>query len=129
MRLSLALILVLLLSGCGWLYKQDVQQGNLLEPDQIDALKPGMTKRQVLLVLGSPALMSPFHDNRWDYVSSYRDGEGNVDLKRLTVFFEDNLLVRTEGDYEPGSNAEADGSATEAPPGDGAAAAKGEDES
>ncbi len=105
--LILALIVTVLLSGCGWLYKQDVQQGNLLELDQVDALKPGMTKRQVILVLGTPAVQSPFHDNRWDYVSSYKDSEGKIDLKRLTVYFEDNVLVRTEGDYEPGKSAAA----------------------
>jgi outer membrane protein assembly factor BamE len=106
MRLTFALILAVLLSGCNLLYKQDVQQGNLLETDQIDALKPGMTKRQVMLILGTPAIQSPFHEDRWDYVSSYKDGRGNIDLKRLTVFFDDNVLVRTEGDYEPGKSVE-----------------------
>jgi outer membrane protein assembly factor BamE len=106
MRLPFALILAVLLSGCNLIYKQHVQQGNVLEPDQIDSLKPGMTKRQVMLILGTPAIQSPFHENRWDYVSSYRDGDGNIDLKRLTVIFDDNVLVRTEGDYEPGKSAE-----------------------
>jgi outer membrane protein assembly factor BamE len=124
MRLTFALILAVLLSGCNWLYKQDVQQGNLLETDQIDALKPGMTKRQVMLILGTPAIQSPFHENRWDYVSSYKDGGGNIDLKRLTVFFDDNVLVRTEGDYEPGKSAEP-----EAPEGAGEAKAEAEAES
>lgn len=115
MRAILALPLALALSGCGLLYKQSVQQGNLLETDQVDALKPGMTKRQVMLVLGTPALQSPFHDDRWDYVSSYKDGEGEIDLKRLTVVFEDNVLVRIEGDYEPGKGVRAKGTDPESP--------------
>ncbi|MBV6413652.1 MAG: outer membrane protein assembly factor BamE [Xanthomonadales bacterium] len=118
MRAILALLLALVVSGCGLLYKQSVQQGNLLETDQVDALKPGMTKRQVMLVLGTPALQSPFHDDRWDYVSSYKDGEGEIDLKRLTVVFDDNVLVRIEGDYEPGKGVHAKGSDPESPVGD-----------
>jgi outer membrane protein assembly factor BamE len=103
---SLALVLAAALSGCGWLYKQPVQQGNVLEPEQIDSIKPGMTKRQVSLVLGSPALQNAFRDDRWDYVSSYKDPDGVVELKRFTVVFDDGVLVRTEGDYEPGNAAE-----------------------
>jgi outer membrane protein assembly factor BamE len=109
MRAILALSLAVMLSGCGLLYKQTVQQGNLLETDQVDALKPGMTKRQVALVLGTPAVQSPFHDNRWDYVSSFKDSDGKIDLKRLTVIFEENVLVRIEGDYEPGKGVHAKG--------------------
>ena len=115
MRVLFALILAVALSGCGMLYRQSVQQGNLLEDDQVDALKPGMTKRQVSLVLGTPAIDSPFHQNRWDYVSSYKDAQGTVDLKRLTVIFEDDVLVRIEGDYEPGKGVKADGTGAESP--------------
>ncbi len=106
MRITILALAVVSFAGCGWLYKQPVQQGNVLEAEQIDAIKPGMTKRQVTLVLGSPALQGAFRDDRWDYVSSYKDQDGNVELKRLTVVFEDGVLVRTEGDYEPGSAAE-----------------------
>lgn len=125
MRVILALTFAVALSGCGLVYKQAVQQGNLLEEDQVDALKPGMTKRQVSLVLGTPALSSPFHDNRWDYVSSYKDADGKVDRKRLTVFFEDNVLVRIEGDYEPGKGVKADGTEPESPKTEAETDAKG----
>ncbi len=108
MRISVLALAIVALSGCGLLYKQPVQQGNVLEPEQIDAIKPGMTKRQVTLVLGSPALQGAFRDDRWDYVSSFRDQDGNVELKRITVVFEDGVLVRTEGDYEPGSAVESE---------------------
>ena len=35
-------------------------------------------------------------------MSSFKDDSGKIELKRLTVIFDDNVLVRTEGDYEPG---------------------------
>jgi len=108
MRLIAVLLLALLSSGCGLLYKQSIQQGNVLEAEQVDALKPGMTKRQVMLVLGTPAVESPFHDSRWDYVSSYKDEDGKLSLKRLTVIFDDSVLTRIEGDYNVGKSKASD---------------------
>src|SRR3982751_2537256 len=53
MRLRwLALLALVPLTGCGLVYKVDVQQGNLFDKNTVDSLKPGMTKRQVLLVMG-----------------------------------------------------------------------------
>lgn len=99
MRLILIALAALLLNACGLLYRQDVQQGNLFEEDQLETLKPGMTKRQVVLILGSPALQSPFREDRWDYVSSTKI-DGKFETKRLTLYFDGNLLARIEGDYD-----------------------------
>ena len=95
----IALIALIPLSGCGVLYKLDVQQGNLFDKDQVDTLKPGMTKRQVLLVMGSPSIISPFDQDRCDYVSTIKRGRGKMESKDLTLFFENESLARIEGDY------------------------------
>jgi|CXWL01.1.fsa_nt_gi outer membrane protein assembly factor BamE len=115
MRLIVVLLLASLSTGCGLLYRQSVQQGNVLESEQVDALKPGMTKRQVVLVLGTPAIQSPFHDDRWEYVSSFKDADGKIELKRLTVVFADNVLTRIEGDYEVGKGVKAEGAEPDTP--------------
>lgn len=97
---SLALLLALAsLGGCGILYKPDVQQGNLLEKKNVEELKPGMTKRQVLALLGSPSVQSPFAQDRWDYVASYQHRGGPVDVRRLTLYFKSDALVRTDGNF------------------------------
>lgn len=90
-----------LLGGCGLIYRLDVQQGNVIEQQQVDQLRPGMTRRQVALVMGTPAIADPFHQNRWDYVHSLRRGNGETEIKRFTVFFENGVLARTEGDFSP----------------------------
>lgn len=102
-RLVLLLTLPLFLSGCGnLLYRQDVQQGNLVEQKDVNALKPGMTKRQVTLIMGAPALGTPFHENRWSYVrSDFRGDTNDREVKRLTLMFDNGVLVRIEGDYQP----------------------------
>jgi outer membrane protein assembly factor BamE len=102
MRLRwLALVAFLPLAGCGLIYKVDVQQGNLFDKETVDSLKPGMTKRQVLLVMGSPAIISPFDQDRWDYVSSIRRGRHVMEEKDLTLYFKDDALVKIDGDYFP----------------------------
>jgi outer membrane protein assembly factor BamE len=97
----IALIALIPLSSCGVLYKLDVQQGNLFDKEQVETLKPGMSKRQVLLVMGSPSIISPFNQDRWDYVSSIRRGRGEMETKDLVLYFENEALARIEGDYFP----------------------------
>ena len=98
---SIALIAVLSLSGCGIFYKLDVQQGNLFNEKQVETLKPGMTKQQVLLVMGSPSVVSPFDQDRWNYISSIKRGRGKMETKDLILLFENDALAKIEGDYFP----------------------------
>ncbi len=98
--LSAALALVLL-SGCGIIYRANVYQGNLLEAQAVEQLKAGLTKRQVVLLLGSPAVEDPFHHDRWDYFASFKRGRGETEVKNLTLHFDGDLLSRWEGDYFP----------------------------
>jgi len=100
--ISLLVLLSMGLSGCGLFYHQPVQQGNVLEQEDIDLLEPGMSKRQVALIIGTPAIVSPFHHDRWEYVSRFKNSDLEVDRKNFTVFFENGALTRLEGDYTPG---------------------------
>lgn len=102
MRLRwLALLALVPLTGCGLIYRVDAQQGNLFDKSTVDALKPGLSKRQVLLVMGSPAVISPFNQNRWDYVSTIRRGRHKMASKDLVLYFKDGALVKIDGDYFP----------------------------
>lgn len=102
MRLRwLALLTLVPLTGCGLIYKVDTQQGNLFDKSTVEALKPGMTKRQVTLVMGSPSVISPFDQNRWDYVSTIRRGRNKMASKDLVLTFKDDALVKIDGDYFP----------------------------
>lgn len=95
-RLSILLaILVLGNTGCVKLYKIDVQQGSVVTPELAARVKPGMSKREVRGVLGTPPLADPFHVDRWDYVYSFRPGgqkEESV-TSRITVYFRNDVVV------------------------------------
>jgi outer membrane protein assembly factor BamE len=89
-------------SGCGILYKQPIYQGNLIEKAAADQLQVGMSKEQVVNLLGTPSIADPFHHDRWDYTASQRDGRlGRIQVKDLTVWFENGSLNRWEGEYFP----------------------------
>lgn len=82
-------------------YRPTVQQGNVVTQDQINELQPGMTKRQVRFILGTPMLTDVFHANRWDYVYTLGEGSRPGEVRRVAVEFEEDRLVRISGDLKP----------------------------
>lgn len=111
----------LLLSGCTnwefpWVYRIDVDQGNIITQEKVNQLKPGMSREQVRFVMGSPLLADTFNENRWDYVYTLRDGEGKNTEQRLTVIFVNDQLARLSGTLMPQASAPSTTTpATEAP--------------
>ncbi len=99
---GLVVLLILpLMAGCGSLrfpgvYRINVEQGNIVTQEMVDQLKPGMTRRQVRYILGTPLIEDPFHSARWEYLYMLRNGDDTLREQRLTVYFEgDNLLRYT----------------------------------
>ncbi|WP_273430752.1 outer membrane protein assembly factor BamE [Chitinibacter tainanensis] len=90
-------------------YKLDIPQGNQITMDQLENLKVGMTQSQVRFLLGTPLLVDPFHQDRWEYI--YRDEKsGDVKVnKRFSIIFENNMVARWEGEVlpEPAARKEA----------------------
>jgi outer membrane protein assembly factor BamE len=91
------------------LYKADIQQGNAISQDMLAKLKPGMTPSQVRFVLGTPLLVDPFHNNRWDYVYRLVQGGKLVEHRRITVVFENDKLKAIEGDVVAAEQAKPEG--------------------
>ncbi|MCF7984605.1 MAG: outer membrane protein assembly factor BamE [Thiohalocapsa sp.] len=92
------------LSELPFVYKMTVQQGNIINEAMVDQLQIGMTKAQVRFVLGTPLLTDMFHTDRWDYTYTIRRGHAPMETKRLTLFFEDDLLSRIDGAMQPDPN-------------------------
>jgi outer membrane protein assembly factor BamE len=88
------------------IYRPEVQQGNVLSQEQVDSLKPGMTKRQVRFLLGTPMLTDVFHANRWDYTFTFGVGSQPTEIRHVAVHFENDRLVRISGDMRPQPEAE-----------------------
>lgn len=120
MRKLLTLIAVfasLLLGACSrdpvvnrlpWVYRIEIQQGNVIEQDQVNQLREGMSRDQVAFILGTPLIRDPFHADRWDYYFEYRPGskgKGEPRRDHLAVFFEEDALSRVEGTLVPDPDA------------------------
>lgn len=103
----LALIATLALAtGC--LYRLPIDQGNVLNPKLVEQLEPGMTRSQVMFLLGTPMIPNGFNTDRWDYYFYRKDEKGKVhNSERLTVWFKDDKVDRLEGDAAPKPKAPA----------------------
>lgn len=113
----------LLLVGCmpkikiPSVHRITVQQGNVITQEMIDRLKPGMTRSQVIFVMGEPVFRNTFNDKRWDYIYTIEVGDQYSDDKRVSVYFENDLLAYFTGDYAPsGSDSDEDDAASEEEP-------------
>jgi len=102
------------LSGCSSVprivteYKIDIQQGNVLTQDMVSQLRPGLSKDQVRFILGTPVLMDMFHANRWDYVYRLQTGNGKVEMRKFSTFFDTgDKLVRVAGDVSAAQASDA----------------------
>ena len=82
-------------------YKVEVVQGNFVSKEQVEQLKAGMPRQQVREILGTPLLTDVFHTNRWEYVFTIRRQGVEPQQRRLTVFFNGEVLDRFEGDAMP----------------------------
>lgn len=115
----ISLIASLFLAGCSsdpivnrlpFVYRIDIQQGNVITQDMVDQLRVGMSKRQVQFILGAPLLTDPFHAQRWDYVYVYEPGShGKSDTteQRLTLFFADDRVTEISGTLHPNPQPDA----------------------
>jgi len=119
MRARIITLAVLLIAGCSsvpsLLYKIEIQQGNVITQEMVNKLKPGMTRSQVRFALGSPMISDAFHENRWDYLYRFEQRGRLIEQRKLTIFFEDDHLVRIDGSFAtPGAFLQSQPQAPEA---------------
>lgn len=111
-RLTILVLLCLSLGACSGgfrlgfpgVYRIDIAQGNIVTQEMIDQLKPGMTKRQVRFIMGTPLIIDTFEPERWDYFHSMSRRGKQESQEHVTLFFENDKLVRFGGDFAPSSS-------------------------
>ena len=82
-------------------YRMDIVQGNVVTREQVAYLKPGMQRSMVRDILGTSLLVSVFHAQRWDYVFTLERQGAEPQTRRVTVFFNNDVLERVESDELP----------------------------
>jgi len=84
-----------------FVYRQDIQQGNVITKEMLNQLHPGLSKRQVRFIMGTPTLIDTFHQLRWDYVYTITHGWGDMESKHIYLYFnQQEQLARIEGDVQ-----------------------------
>ncbi len=95
-------------------HRIDIQQGNVVTQEMVAKLKPGMTRQQVRFVLGTPPIVDPFRQDRWDYVYYYKKAGQVAEHRRLILLFDGDTLKTIEGDVVAAASGPMSGGA-EAP--------------
>ena len=94
-------------AGCGsnfgfpGVYRINVEQGNVVNEEMVEKLRPGLNKRQVRYIMGTPLIEDSFHADRWDYRYLLRNGTETLMETRLTLWFDGDELARAEGPDAP----------------------------
>ena len=102
-------LLFISVSGCSSFspYKMEIRQGNYVAADARKKLRVGMSRQQVVSLLGSPLVSDVFHGNRWDYIYRFEEKTRLVEQQRLTVFFEGDFVQRVEDSQAAENKVEA----------------------
>ena len=121
MRTLLISLAIACLSACSFVgfpgvYKIDVEQGNIITQEMADQLQPGMSRRQVRFILGTPRVEDTFNQDRWDYPYVKRNGLKVLSESRLTVMFDGDELQTVTGDYLPAAWQDPESTDTAEPP-------------
>jgi outer membrane protein assembly factor BamE len=103
---ALASLLGAVLTTGGCVYRPNIQQGNLLEVEDVEKVETGMTRSQVRYLLGTPMLADPFDPQRWDYIYTFRRGrESRIDRSHFVVHFDGDKVSKVEKlDLPDGAN-------------------------
>jgi outer membrane protein assembly factor BamE len=67
----------------------------------IEQLQPGMSRRQVRFIMGSPLVEDTFNPNRWEYPYVIRNGRNIIREAQVSILFDGDRLVEVRGDYLP----------------------------
>jgi len=76
------------------IHRMDVQQGNVFTEETLNKLSIGMDQRKVRLIAGTPLIVDPFRNDRWEYVYSFHQGITNeTQYSYVTLIFANNQLT------------------------------------
>ncbi len=73
----------------------------MLPPAAVAEIAEGMSRREVVAILGEPIITSLFNGNRWDYVYSINRSGEKPKPQRVTVFFENDRVSSLEKEGIP----------------------------
>ncbi|MDQ2994751.1 MAG: outer membrane protein assembly factor BamE [Pseudomonadota bacterium] len=75
-------------------YNVEVQQGNIITAKMANQLRVGMSREQVMSIMGEPVVVCTFNNDRWEYVYTLSKRGHALETKHTTVIFSGDRLVK-----------------------------------
>jgi outer membrane protein assembly factor BamE (lipoprotein component of BamABCDE complex) len=69
-----------------------LDQGRLIDNERFQKIDTGLSKEQVIYLLGKPSLESPFIDNQWNYI--YFNNSDTKKQKALSIHFKNEKVFK-----------------------------------
>ncbi|WIX33045.1 outer membrane protein assembly factor BamE [Salinicola sp. JS01] len=109
-RTAVLVLAASLIAGCSYfgVYKRDLVQGNLITQDMVSQLHTGMSRAQVVQVMGTPLMEAPFSSDQWDYVFYLDKAYGGTVEKRVTLTFANDQVVDIKKSGDMNADVELD---------------------
>jgi outer membrane protein assembly factor BamE len=73
-------------------YRIDIVQGNVVTREELERVRPGMSRTQVRDALGTPLLTDIFHADRWDYLFTIRRQGTEPQRRSIVLRFKGDVL-------------------------------------
>jgi outer membrane protein assembly factor BamE len=100
-KILIAGCVIVAFSGC--VYRMDIPQGNRIDATLLQQLEIGMSRSQVEFLLGTPAVVDLYQPDKWHYIYYLKTGDdGEIEKKRMTLTFTNDLLSKIDGSLNPG---------------------------
>jgi len=98
-RLILPLLLLAALASTGCM-THPIQQGNVLDADNVWLIQEGDTRFRVESLLGTPAIKDPLHPNRVHYVEQVDNADtGKKYTRGVDIEYDEALRVKSINRY------------------------------
>ncbi|RVT52495.1 outer membrane protein assembly factor BamE [Rubrivivax albus] len=82
-------------------YRMELVQGNVITQELLARVRPGLNRRQVRDLLGTPLLTDVFHGNRWDYVFVIERQGQQAQRRNVVLRFDGDVLASIDAGELP----------------------------
>ncbi|WP_395480086.1 outer membrane protein assembly factor BamE [Candidatus Curculioniphilus buchneri] len=102
--LIMIFLVLMIITGCSVfervIYHPEINQGNYLTTADIAKIHIGMTKKQIVYILGTPMLKDPFGSNILYYIFRRDHGIKSIFQQTLILTF-NNVDILTHIEFKP----------------------------
>lgn len=96
------LLLSLTLAGCfPGVFKINVQQGNIVDKEDLELLNHTMSRSDVHQLLGTPLTRSSVNPEREHYLYTFQRSGGDIERQRITIYYDQDRYQRHEAKLLP----------------------------